>query len=37
MQNRSQFTEGKILGKLLRFAVPVLLAMCLQSRYGAVD
>ena len=37
MQNRSQFTEGKILGKLLRFAVPVLLAMCLQSMYGAVD
>ena len=37
MQNATQFTEGKILGKLLRFAVPVLMAMCLQSMYGAVD
>ncbi len=37
MGDNSQFTEGKILGKLLRFAVPVLLAMCLQSMYGAVD
>ena len=37
MQNATQFTEGKILGKLLRFAVPVLLAMCLQATYGAVD
>ncbi len=37
MNQNLQFTEGKILGKLLRFAVPVLLAMCLQSMYGAVD
>lgn len=33
MENYSQFTEGKILGKLLRFAVPVLLAMCLLPSY----
>ncbi len=37
MENKAQFTEGKILGKLLKFAVPVLLAMCLQAMYGAVD
>lgn len=35
MQN--QFTEGKILKPLLEFALPVLLALCLQSLYGAVD
>lgn len=31
------FTSGKIAGKLLRFAVPVLGALFLQSLYGAVD
>lgn len=37
MQLTSQFTEGKIFGPLIRFALPVLLALCLQSMYGAVD
>lgn len=31
------FTEGKILGPLVRFALPVLLALFLQNLYGAVD
>lgn len=31
------FTKGKILGPLMKFAVPVLLALLLQSLYGAVD
>ncbi len=31
------FTQGRILGPLLKFALPVLLAMFLQSLYGAVD
>ena len=31
------FTEGKILGPLIRFVLPVLFAMFLQSLYGAVD
>ena len=33
----SQFTEGKIVRPLIKFVVPVFLAMCLQSLYGAVD
>ena len=33
----NQFTNGKILRPLLRFAVPVLLALLLQALYGAVD
>ncbi len=37
MTNQKNFTEGKILVPLLRFAVPVLLALFLQSLYGAVD
>lgn len=37
MNENSQFTEGKIVGPLIGFALPVLLAMCLQSLYGAVD
>lgn len=37
MTKNSTFTEGKIASPLLRFALPVLLAMCLQSLYGAVD
>lgn len=32
-----QFTEGPIVGPLLRFALPVLAALFLQSMYGAVD
>jgi putative MATE family efflux protein len=35
--NQKNFTEGKILGPLLRCAIPVLLALFLQSLYGAVD
>lgn len=37
MDEKNQFTEGKIVPKLIKFALPVLLAMCLQSLYGAVD
>lgn len=33
----TQFTEGKILFPLVRFALPVLLALFLQAMYGAVD
>ena len=36
-QTQKSFTEGSILGPLLRFAIPVVLAMILQSLYGAVD
>ena len=35
--NAADFTRGRILGPLLRFMVPVLLAMLLQDLYGAVD
>ncbi len=35
--NEITFTEGRIAGKLLRFALPVLGALFLQSLYGAVD
>ena len=31
------FTTGRIVGPLLRFAVPVMFALFLQSMYGAVD
>ena len=31
------FTEGKILGPLLMFVLPVLFALFLQAMYGAVD
>ncbi len=33
----SDFTHGKILSPLLRFMIPILLAMLLQDLYGAVD
>lgn len=33
----NNFTSGPILGPLLRFALPVLLALVLQAMYGAVD
>ena len=36
-QQSYNFTEGKILGPLLRFMLPVLLALFLQALYGAVD
>ena len=37
MSQEGNFTEGKILSPLLRFMVPVFLAMFLQAMYGAVD
>ena len=37
MSQERNFTEGKILSPLIRFMVPVFLAMLLQSMYGAVD
>ena len=37
MQRSNDFTTGKILGPLIRFMVPVFLAMLLQAMYGAVD
>ena len=37
MQLEAKFTEGKIFGQLVRFALPVLAALCLQAMYGAVD
>lgn len=37
MKQSQNFTEGKILGPLLRFAMPVLMALFLQNMYGAVD
>ena len=33
----NDFTDGPILGPLLRFTLPILLALFLQSLYGAVD
>ncbi len=37
MNNSQSFTEGRIFSPLIRFALPVLLAMFLQAMYGAVD
>ena len=37
MKKEISFTEGKIVGPLLRFSLPVLFAMFLQAMYGAVD
>lgn len=37
MKKAQNFTKGKIFGPLLRFAFPILLAMMLQTMYGAVD
>lgn len=37
MKKVQDFTEGKILSPLIRFALPVLLALFLQAMYGAVD
>ncbi len=37
MRTQSDFTEGKILGPLLKFSLPVLFAMLLQAMYGAAD
>ena len=37
MSKHQNFLHGPILSSLLRFAGPVLLALCLQAAYGAVD
>lgn len=37
MSKVSNFTEGKIFSPLLKFAIPILLALFLQTMYGAVD
>ena len=37
MRRTQDFTEGKIFRPLIRFALPVLLALFLQTMYGAVD
>lgn len=37
MDKENQFITGKILAPLLKFALPILLALFLQSMYGAVD
>ena len=37
MQKNNDFTQGRILGPLVRFMVPVFLAMFLQAMYGAAD
>ena len=37
MKQTQNFTEGKIFAPLVRFALPVLLALFLQTMYGAVD
>ncbi len=37
MKKNTDFTEGRILGPLLMFVVPVLFALFLQAMYGAVD
>ena len=37
MQNSQNFTQGPIVSKLVRFALPVLGALVLQAMYGAVD
>lgn len=37
MEATSRFTEGKVLSPLIRFALPILFAIFLQTMYGAVD
>lgn len=37
MKKTQNFTEGNILSELIRFALPVLFAIFLQTMYGAVD
>ena len=37
MTNEKNFTEGKIIGPLMAFALPVMFALFLQAMYGAVD
>lgn len=37
MKQMQTFTEGRIFSPLIRFVLPVLLALFLQTMYGAVD
>lgn len=37
MNEKTNFTQGRIILPLMRFALPVMFAMFLQSMYGAVD
>ncbi|MGL5379625.1 MATE family efflux transporter, partial [Clostridium sp.] len=37
MTKASNFTEGKIFSPLLKFTIPILIALFLQTMYGAVD
>ena len=37
MKQKESFTEGRIFSPLIRFALPVLFALFLQTMYGAVD
>ena len=37
MRHETDFTQGPIAGPLLRFCLPILLALFLQALYGAVD
>ena len=36
-ENNKNYTEGKIIEPLMRFAMPVMFALFLQAMYGAVD
>lgn len=37
MDNKQDFTQGSIFGKMVRFMLPILAALILQAMYGAVD
>ena len=37
MTKVSNFTEGKIFSPLVKFTIPILMALFLQTMYGAVD
>lgn len=37
METKNNFTEGRILAPLIKFTVPIIIALLLQSMYGAVD
>lgn len=37
MKETQSFTEGKIFSPLIRFALPVLFALLLQTMYGAIN
>ena len=37
VNDKADFTQGSILGKLISFMIPILGALVLQAAYGAVD